>query len=176
MARTVKNGATPKRVVKKEESTILLVKELSDFEVHAEEVHLIYEITFSVTPSTGKLYPIHKKRLYSESKPKNFKLSEVFYGDLIKIRRNNISGMLLKDHCSFYFAELPYKTHFTDSFFWKQHLCSNCKMFSAAEWGCPKVRDRYLKLELYPFIETGVEGVNLEKDFTFFVCNCAHHK
>lgn len=176
MAQTVKNGATPKRVVKKEKSKIVLIKNLSDFTLSGEEVELIYEVTFSVNSKTGGLTPIRRKRIDEVSKPIEYTLREVFPEDLLKIRYNKVSGMLLKEGYYFYFVEIPRKSHFTESFFWSAHLCNSCKMFSALEWGCPKVRDTHLNLELYPFITTGIEAVNLEKDFTFFVCKCENHK
>lgn len=121
-----------------------------------------YETNSDIEPEEQKIY-----------------LKKISVSELIKARRTEKPGFVLKDGDDFYYAQIDKNLKFlSQNLLGRKHLCSEaCLRLSTAQdkdGGCEKVRNFSNYIERYDWIRLGYESFNTTQD-AFVVMRCNHY-
>ena len=140
------------------------------------EIHEIFRLYFPGTQKYGKFIEdtiLEKQERIVES----FALRKISIDELTEIRKQNISGFVLKENNKYYFTQIPKNLRFIYVENFGLHMCAHCNHMSAdsdENGGCQKVRIGSNHIEFFDWIESGYETFHTRQD-SFLVSNCSHH-
>lgn len=140
-------------------------------------------VTHELHPKTSYPFRLASKKLVSEElEPLRFNLMEVTPEELYSFRKSQVSSFVLKVDGKLYYTNIPHDLNLVSSAILGAHKCAiaghECKRLSAASdenGGCAKVRKHSKYIERYPWIKTGYETFNTERD-SFVVVSCSHYE
>lgn len=142
-----------------------------------------FEAISELNPKTNQILRIvSRKRIDENEESLRFPLIEVTLDALADYRQKGVPSFVLKIDGRLYYTAIPENLSLVSSTLLGAHRCAvagrECKRLSSAideEGGCQKVRNHARYIERYPWITTGYETFNTERD-AFVVINCSHYE